>query len=255
MVHATGHHPFEGIMSFRDKSKLGTAQSVKNRTSPTKSTIKTVRLKTIFLFFVAKLEGTYWKKSRWSFRFPSLRKSSPTIRRFWIWIPPQTWFRDVPLSKTPANSKKKPYTPGVFNQQMSPNKKEKYSKSSSQPLFFMKTVVSFSGENIELRVRGDAWFFFFVGKKTPEKTGLLPLEGLRDDSGLVLLPLQGGLAGDTWVPNEMVEDIQVKNDGKLYIYIHTYISCMYIYVYICIWYVCSCLNGFQFVDVKDVSEA
>lgn len=33
MVHATGHHPFEGIMSFRDKSKLSTAQHVKNRTS------------------------------------------------------------------------------------------------------------------------------------------------------------------------------------------------------------------------------
>ena len=90
-------------------------------------------------------------------------------------------------------------SPPEFSTNVPPDKKGKaISKRKVQEVlqsthdFFHENSGEFSGE---YRV---AWRFSSLGNVT-QMAVLLPLEGFfRDDSGLVLLPLQGGLAGDTY---------------------------------------------------------
>lgn len=137
---------------------------------PTKPTIKSVRFKAIshfqFFFYFAKLEGKKLRKKPLVFPIPI---SSPDL----------TWFREDSGKPTP-------------------------------PLSFQRISVrvlqstTILHENRREFFRGVflscLLFLFSWEKRNPNEPELLPLEGLRDDSGLVLLPLQGGLAGDTWVP-------------------------------------------------------
>lgn len=170
MVHATGHHPFEGIMSFRDKSKLSTAQHVKNRTS-NKTNNQKCKIQSdfpfpILLLFCQTGRQKTAKKATClsdSYLFPRL---DLVQGGFWEANPPPLSFQRISVrvlqSTTILHENRREFFRGVF----------------------LSCLL----------------FLFSWEKRNPNEPELLPLEGLRDDSGLVLLPLQGGLAGDTWVP-------------------------------------------------------
>lgn len=176
----------------------------KNWTSPTKSTIKTVRLKTIFQCFVAKLEGTYWKKAAGlSDSHPSFLDPSPDL------------VQGCAIVKNPSKLEEKAFTPPrVFNQRMSPNKKGKNRKYSiSLPVnhyFSWKQFWVFRGSFLS------CLFFFSWEKRNPNEPDSFHWRGWEMIPASYSCLCKEALQGIHGSPNEMVEDIQVKNDGNLF---------------------------------------
>ena len=215
IIHATGHHPFEGIMSFRDKSKLGTAQSVKNRTSPTKSTIKTFKTQNNLPVFCCQT----WKAPIEK-KAAGLSDSRPFAK-----APPQSVvFGSLPrlgsgmchCRKPQQIGRKKQNHPRSFQSTNVPTKRENIENIAGLPVshyFSWKQSWVFRG-SIELLV------FFFSWEMWPEWTGTPSIGGverwfLRPRTlAFARRPCRGYIGS----PNEMVEDIQVKNDGILYSY-------------------------------------